>query len=461
MKDEILYPYVIIILFFSFIAGLPFSRGSPGILMGEVLGSALITFILNPISWAVFYVSTTRRAQFKHLDLLIGYEAILLIIALIAPRIFDTSFSFALTFLVLNLANPISWVIILICLDRVSVARRPYSSGQGAPGARATVAGSAGSAMASPVKTTQDYSRQPLQNPKTFASTMSSAQTAQAPVRSVSSQGAQYVQRNVPRESFGDDVTLVGYVGGGKTTFTALFVYACQFIRGIPNFRFVIEESSPVVRAGLGQLLSGEWPSLTLRSEFRTQTRIVLSRKKGLSTKKANLTINDVSGEIWREVAEQSENPGPRLTQLIRENPSVVSLQRASKYLITINCSDFDKWDSEQLYILDLFRAIRAINGGKRVKKPAAVIFTKLDLLPPDVQEKDPESIMREHLPYVYSYLEEHFDSKSFNFFKVGVRINEFSKPDITMEGGKKKLTIIGGGNIGAFPEIVRWMLSD
>ena len=458
MKDEILYPYILVILFFSFISELHLSRGSGSYLVALVFLSTFVTLAFNPISWAVYYVSFNRRAYFRHLDLLIGYEAFLVIISLIIPGIFHTILPFALTFFLLNFANPISWVIILISVDRGAVVRKAYRPGAprppGAPNPMTA------SAMASPARNSQGFGDNSAQVNNAAMPNMGQSQaTVQAPSGIVQQRPAP--TRYQPPSAFGDDVTLVGYVGGGKTTFTALFVYACQFIKGIPNFRFVLEESSPVVRSGLGQLLSGEWPSLTLRSEFRTRTRIVLSRKKGLSTRKVNLTINDVSGEIWREVAEHAENPGPRLSQLVRENPSVISLQRAAKYMITVDCSDFGKWDSEQLYILDLFRAIRAINGGKKIRKPAAVIFTKLDLLPPQVQDKDPEALMREHLPYVYSYLEEHYDSRTFNFFKVGVRVNEFNKPDVTLQDGKKKLTVIGGGSMGSFPEIVRWMLSD
>lgn len=454
MKDDVVYTYGIIVLFLSFISVLPFAPGSFGGLVVNVFSAALFTLLFNPISWAVYYVAGTRRASFKHMDLLVGYEAVLVIFAMIIGHsVFGGPFGFTFLFILANLAFPVSWFVIFISINRGRNVVRRYQYQQRNPAnASPSMAGQA-SSMASA------YS-----NPGAQAS---QAYQESAGVQQPAAQGAQIQQPATPQRAyqqtgnFGDDVTLVGYVGGGKTTFTALFVYACQFIRGIPNFRFVMEESSTVVRTGLEQLLSGEWPSLTLRSESRTRTKIALSRKKGLSSRRVNLTINDVSGEIWREVAEHSENPGPRLSQLIRENPSVISLQRAAKYLVTVNCSDFDKWDSEQLYILDLFRAIRAINGGRKVRKPTAVILTKIDLLPQSVQEKSPEEIMRTHLPFVYSYLEEHYDSRSFNFFKVGLKVNEFSKPDVTVESGKKKLTIIGGGSMGAFPEIVRWMLSD
>lgn len=463
MKDDVLYPYVLIILFFSFFSSLvsPFHSGV--MILGGTILAAMIIFAFSPVSWAVYYVAWTRGARFSHRDLLIGYEAILIIISLLGPGVFG-SLGFAASFVVLNLVNPLSWIIIYFSIERASVSRRTYTGPPRPTGnfGSATPAASGSSSMASPVHN-QGSGQQSRYENQTAPSPGYSGQASaiQAPPRQNPTPVRQSVQRYSGREAFGDDITLVGYVGGGKTTFTALFVYACQFIRGIPNFRFVLEESSPLVRSALGQLLSGDWPSLTLRSEYRTQTRIVLSRKKNISTRKVNLTMNDVSGEIWREIAEQADNPSHRLAQLVRENPSVISLQRASKYLITINCADFAKWDSEQLSVLDLFRAIRAINGGKKVRKPAAVIFTKLDLLPQTVREKPAEMILREHLPYVYSYLEEHYDVRTTNFFKVGLRINDFEKPEVSVVGGKKRLTIIGGGNIGAFPEIVRWMLSD
>lgn len=460
MKNDILYPYVLIILFFSFISAIPTAFHSDMRLLLGTLVATIIILIFNPVSWAVYYVASTRGVRFKHRDLLMGYEGFLIILSLLAPGIFGP-LGFAGSFVLLNLVNPVSWVIIYVSIGKYNPGTSYQGSQRpGAPFASPSAAGS-GSPMASPVSSSQQQGNYfGNQNSPQGNFAASSQQVLQQPSQ---------VQRQSPaaaasysnRERFGDDVTLVGYVGGGKTTFSALFVYACQFIRGIPNFRFVLEETSPLVRSALGQLLSGEWPSLTLRTEYRTQTRIVLSRKKGLSTRKVNLTMNDVSGEIWREVAEQAENPTQKLNQLIRENPSVVSLQRASKYLVTVNCADYGKWDSEQLYILDLFRAIRAINGGKRVKKPTAVIFTKTDLLPAEVQGRDPESILREQLPYVHSYLQEHYDSRYMEYFKVGLRVNEFDKPDVSTVEGKKRLTIIGGGNIGSFPEIVRWMLSE
>lgn len=456
MKNRILYPYLGFVFLLS-VATIAFSKRYVYDSFQVFVAAALITLIFNPLSWAVYYVAGNRRAYFKRSEMLIVYETLVLFLSALGAGFTYGRLNLALFFMIGNLAVPISWAVIYFSIDQGRTSKVNPGMQRTAATAPPTTTSVLGQGKSFSIESRNSGAQNSYGDSPSYASAKTQASqvvqkqaSANIPVRS---QGYRVNQ------DFGSDITLVGYVGGGKTTFTALFVYACQFIKGIPNFRYVIESSSPLLRQGLQDLLSGEWPSLTLRSEFRTQTRIVLSRKNGFKNRKVNLTINDVSGEIWREIAEQSENPGPKLAQLIRENPSVRSLIKAEKYLVTINCSDFDHWTSEQLYILDLFRSIRAINGGRKMKKGIGVVFTKLDLLPAGLQDRDPEILMRDHLPFVYSYIDAHFDSRIFNYFKVGLRVDEMNKPDVKIEEGKKKLTILGGGKIGSFPEIVRWML--
>ncbi len=457
MNRSSLYQYFLLLFVFSIVSELFVIRIPVSIRFELAIFDFFLLLVFNPLSWAVYSVYNRRGAGFKHLGVLDSYEIILVLIAFAVQ--FNTPYrpffngsvfvNAPVVFLLLNLLNPISWIVIYYSVD-LNKYRRPQRTAQMPPspgfsqqngGVDQTVS------TIAPESTRQEMFEGPSERDVNVSSRSGQATSLQGtPVKTSA------------ESQTGNDVTLVGYVGGGKTTFTALFVHVAQFIEGIPGFDVILEKSSPVVRQGIEKLLQGEWPSLTLRSEYRTQTSITMRRKSKLGTKKVSLTINDVSGEIWREIAEQSDNPGPRLEQLIKENPSVKSLINARKYLITISCSDFLQWETAQLHFLDLFRTIRALNGGKIVRKPTAVIFTKVDLLPLDLRDVPAEKLMKDYLPYIYSYVKEFFDQNEFDFFRVGVKINEMNKPDVHIENNKHRLTVLGGGSIGQFPDIVRWM---
>lgn len=401
--------------------------------------------IVNPLSWTVYYVASKPRAYFKHGVLLAVYEVLMAMIAVglgssIAAFGLRNYFFFfnnpSVMFLLLNLFNPISWVILLVTPGR---RREQWNAGNNPlfTGNSSVAAGDGGGQSA--------------------PSGIGSLVRAQAGRHDDSYR--KYAGKKSVEGHDSEGITLAGYVGGGKTTFTALFVHAASYIEGIPGFELVIEKSSPIIKEGMEKLLQGEWPMLTLRSEFRTDTSLTLMKNGRFRQKKVSLSINDVSGELWRDVAEDSQNAGRMVEQLLRENPSAISLVRARKYVITVSCEEFSKWDSEQLHYLDLFRAIRQLSGGSRVKKPTAIIFTKIDLLPESLQNMHGEQLMKEYLPYIHSFLRQFYDPAGLEFFRVGIRVDSMNMPYVYQEGNRRRVAILGGGKIGEFPDIVRWML--
>ncbi len=256
------------------------------------------------------------------------------------------------------------------------------------------------------------------------------------------------------------NVVLAGFVGSGKSTFVSLFLYAGQYVKTVPGFKFLVEEASELVRNDLKTLLSGNWPSGTSASETRTGSSLVLSRNGKLVKKQVSMTINDSSGEIWRDVAKSSERAGEVLEAMIRANPSLVTLQTASGYMIAVDCDKFDLWDSEQFSILSLLKSIRILNGGKKVKKPVSILLMKFNLLSEEIQQMHPYDILKHHLNYVHSYIEEYF-SGNFIVFRSGIKLDRQGKPQVTVENGKKRLTMIGTGPMGDFPDIFKWILNN
>ncbi len=258
---------------------------------------------------------------------------------------------------------------------------------------------------------------------------------------------------------------IVGYTGGGKTTFITLFVYAAGFIDEISQFSFTLESVSEVLRNAIKSLLSGEWPSGTLETELRTQTSITLSKKSGLRTKKVNLRINDAAGETWRRLAEEGETP-QALRNLISTMPQVSYLAWTSGYIIMVDCDRYSEWITEQFNYLNILKAIYYLNGKKKVSKPVAIIFTKFDAMPDNMQNTPLDTILKTDLPHMYQYLHTHFSMKNFQIFKVGLRVRKPSDsdkpvPSVILIDGRKSLDIIGGGRYGQFPDIIRWMLKD
>jgi len=257
----------------------------------------------------------------------------------------------------------------------------------------------------------------------------------------------------------GDDIIMVGGVGGGKTTFSCLFVYACQYMKGIPGFDYSIESSSASVKTGLESLLNGQWPSATIKTEMRTYTHILLKAKQQHKNKRVNFKINDISGEWWKQIAD-SENPEEALAYFVSQNPSLASLPKALAYIVTIDCDKFDQWDLEQYVYLDLFRAIVRINHTqKRINNAISLVFTKFDMIPAELQNITLEEFFAQNLPVVYSYIKEHFNQKKVEFFKSGIETDSNKQPQVFMRNNKRALKIIGGGDFGQYHEIIRWML--
>lgn len=263
---------------------------------------------------------------------------------------------------------------------------------------------------------------------------------------------------NTKEEGEGGTIAMVGFSGGGKTTFISLFVYSCQFVKGIPGFNYSIESSSNLVKEGLINLFNGEWPSGTLKTEMRTETRILLSKKQSFRTKRVTLRVNDISGEIWKDIA-NSEDPSATLANMLRQNNRLSYLASAEGYLITIECSTYESWDTEQLKYLDLLKAIVLLNGTRKVRKHMALVLTKFDMLPPDRRNAPVESILADDLHSINSYLVEHFDYSKVKIFKTGVTVDSNGKPQVFMLNGKKRIEILGGGEIGEFQNIFNWML--
>lgn len=298
----------------------------------------------------------------------------------------------------------------------------------------------------------------PPPTPQNFASSatpdMNQQQTVAAP--SYSSSPNTYSRSR--GESKGDTIAMVGFSGGGKTTFLCLFVYSCRYVKGIPGFNYSIEKSSNLVKDGLESILKGEWPSGTLKTEMRTETEILLRRKQSFGNKKVTLKVNDISGEIWKDIA-NSEDPSVALGNLLRQNPKLEYLPNAEGYLITIECSTYATWDTEQLKYLDLLKAIVMINNTKRVKKHLGIVLTKFDTLPVERMEAPVESILSDDLHSIDSYIKEHFDYSKVKVFKTGMIVDQNGRPQVFEASGKRVLQILGGGEIGEFQNIFNWML--
>lgn len=260
----------------------------------------------------------------------------------------------------------------------------------------------------------------------------------------------------------GDSIAaVIGYSGLGKSVFLTLFVYAAAFINEIPGYSFVLESISPLLRDSLKDLLSGKWPSGTRRGDMRTQTSISISKKTRFKTRKVDLALNDASGETWADIAENGETPA-LLRQLIAKYPQVSYLEHTSSYLITINSENHLDWPTEQFNYLNLLKAIYFLNGKKKVKKPVALVFTKFDQLPPELQNSSLESILKTDFTHVYHYLLEHFTMEKFALFGIGIKVDKKGNPNVVLRNGQKSLEILGGtGPYGSIPEIVKWMLAE
>lgn len=448
MNRNSLYSYFIAFFAFVFLTEtvMPaFNR--PALYFGIIIFEFVMNALLNPLSWAVYYVHFRKRAWFRRSTLLLGYEIIIGFISSLfglssQALLFPYGGAFtnpAEIFIVLNLANPVSWIIIYLSVGkRRGRSNDPLenyylSTGEG----NSQVHGTVGSPDSE--STGKSLFRDISGNEAAGRST-------------VKSQAARF-------DEHGEAVTLVGFAGDGKTTFTAMFLHASSYIDSIPGFDLLVENASPVVRDGMQRLLDGEWPSLTLRSEYRTQTSLTLIKESKVKSRRVNLTINDLSGEFWREVSSEGTDSVDKVQRLARENPSALAMIRARKYIVTINCEDFRKWDTGQLDFMDLFKAIRSLSGEKVVRKPTAIVFTKLDYLDDEVQDMPGERILQNYMPFLYSYIKEHFNRNTFGFFKVGIRMNDLGKPQVYNEDNRRRLAILGGGKIGEFPDIVRWML--
>ncbi len=266
-------------------------------------------------------------------------------------------------------------------------------------------------------------------------------------------------KEGIDAEEEADSIYLVGFSGGGKTVFTALLLFFAPSLKGIPGYSYVVEESSNAMISSLSRLLSGSWPESNRVQETRTGTSMVVQKRTRARIERAKITINDMSGELWRDLS-NNNNVREVLSRYESQTPTIKNLPNASGYIVTIEAVEPENWAYKQMEYIDLFRIIHAVNRSKVLNKKVAVIFTKCDTLPSNYKSITAEEMLRTGMPLIYNYLKQHFDLRQMTFLKSGLRVDDNKNPKIFTINGKKTLMMDGDGGLGPFESLVRWALN-
>lgn len=180
-------------------------------------------------------------------------------------------------------------------------------------------------------------------------------------------------------------------------------------------------------------MLDGKFPSATLPGN---QGEIIFKiTRKGPLGREIQIRIKDISGEDYGLLLISGDlNAENRVERVLRQHKPksmrygpLSFITVAKMYVVTIDCSEYDKWKQFDLdyahllnSLLDLQTVVRGDN--KKITVPIAIILTKTDCLPDEVDES-PKDLLAQQMPQFDNALNI-LHSGSREYFKLSIDTN-------------------------------------
>lgn len=239
---------------------------------------------------------------------------------------------------------------------------------------------------------------------------------------------AQLIEKTRPQYINNNIVAFLGKVSSGKTVVAALLKHtlAKSWIpasngkwEAVPSSGY--DEINEIIR----ELKQGKFPSGTLRKNY-PKLVIDIHNMEGKPVK-FQLALHDMSGENYSEllIDPSYSNTTERLTKILSGDGAYLAY--ASKYVIMIDCTDYDDWDTDVAQVAPMISTLREIKqivhslgDDAKISAPISIIFTKSDLLSADTQLKSPDELAKDY-PELLSSLNINHDKNSLKFFKLQI----------------------------------------
>lgn len=156
---------------------------------------------------------------------------------------------------------------------------------------------------------------------------------------------------------------------------------------------------------------------------------------------KIELFLRDMSGEDHESLLLTEKEPNDLVNTVLSETAGANTigpfsyLVFAKMYVMLLDCSNFHTWRYEDLRFAQLVKAILDMKKGinetvqGKIAVPIAIILTKADTLPPDVQESA-EDLIKKYTPQLHSRLQE-CHVGDIGYFKLGIDVVQASPDEI------------------------------
>ena len=217
-----------------------------------------------------------------------------------------------------------------------------------------------------------------------------------------------------------DDVAFIGSDNSGKTVVGSLLVY-CMTVYWAARRQGV----HPVVTSGTGRLREalegmkkGRYPPKTTVNQ-QPDTVITINDTRGKPSE-YDVVLHDMSGEDHVKLLAEDGDLGTRLAAILQKD--LGHLIFGKKYMIMVDCSLHESWDTDSSYLVAAILRLKkmremAYKIEGKISVPVAVVFTKSDTLPKNLQKAPAHKIALQYQPLMNS-LKSSCDMSMVKFFK-------------------------------------------
>ena len=236
-----------------------------------------------------------------------------------------------------------------------------------------------------------------------------------------------------------DDQNITAFLGppnSGKTVIATLlndsiFTHFREKYGG--EYEVHMEKGYEFLRNTRNAMLDGKFPSATLPGN---QGEVIFKiARKGPLGKGIQIRIKDISGEDYESLLISGDlDAETRVKSVLRQHKTksmrygpLGFITVAKMYVVTIDCSEYDKWkqfDLDYAHLLNSLLDLQTVVRGnsEKITVPIAIILTKTDCLPDEVDDS-PKDLLAKQMPQFDNTLNI-LHSGSREYFKLSIDTN-------------------------------------
>ncbi len=227
-----------------------------------------------------------------------------------------------------------------------------------------------------------------------------------------------------------EDVAFIGSNYSGKTVVGSLLVY-CMTVYWAARRQGVhpvVTSGTKRLREALEGMKKGRYPPKTQMNQ-QPDTVITINDTRGKPSE-YDVVLHDMSGEDHVKLLSEDGDLATRLGAILRKG--LGHLIFGKKYMIMVDCSLHESWDADSGHLgaailrLKKMREMAYKVEGK-IAVPVAVVFTKSDTLPKNLQKAPAHKIALQYQPLMNS-LKSSCEMSMVKFFKS--KIYTIKDPD-------------------------------